>query len=66
MTTPCTIQRCTNPARWTVTIADHPNMAAAQTWDYCAEHVHSQAEVWDDSPTPYSITITGPHKGTNK
>lgn len=59
---PCTIKRCDKPANWTVTVADHPNVSGPQSWEYCAVHVSTQAIVWDDSPTPYSITIKGPHK----
>lgn len=57
----CTIARCVRPATWNVTTDGHPNAPGAQALAYCTGHLF--APTWEDSPTPYSITITGPHKG---
>lgn len=59
----CRIKRCDEPARYNFVIVGHPNGDVACS--YCWEHARSSAGVghWDESPTPYSITITGPFGG---
>ena len=54
----CHIRRCSEPARYNYVTTGHPNgdMAAS----YCHEHTTFTAGHWDESPTPYGITITGP------
>jgi hypothetical protein len=53
----CHIRRCEEPARYNFVTTGHPNGDIAAS--YCHEH-HQHAGHWDDSPVPYSITITGP------
>lgn len=53
----CAIRRCDEAARYNFVTTGHPNGDVAAS--YCNEH-HQHAGHWDDSPTPYRITITGP------
>ena len=54
----CAIRRCDEPARYNFVIAGHPNGDVARS--YCHNCMTFTSGHWDDSPTPYSITITGP------
>lgn len=56
----CRIKRCDEPARYNYVIVGHPNGDVACS--YCHEHYPTHGH-WDESPTPYSITITGPFGG---
>lgn len=55
----CTIRDCGRPALWTVAAPKHPN-APGFTAHYCHEHL--RIPTWEDSPTSYTITVTGPHQ----
>jgi hypothetical protein len=57
----CRINRCDEAARYNLVMSGHPNGDYAAS--YCAEHVKQKAGHWDESPTPYSITVTGPYGG---
>jgi len=54
----CHIRRCEEPARYNFVITGHPNGDVACS--YCHNCMTFTPGHWDDSPTPYSITITGP------
>lgn len=54
----CRIRRCDEAARYNYVVNGHPNGDVAAS--YCAEHIRERGGHWDDSPAPYSITITGP------
>ena len=56
----CTIRRCEEAARYNFVIVGHPNGDVACS--YCTTHARECAGVghWDESPRPYSITVTGP------
>lgn len=56
----CRINRCHEPARYNFVIVGHPNGDVACS--YCWEHAKQSGGIghWDESPTPYTITITGP------
>lgn len=54
----CRIKRCSAPARYNFVTTGHPNGDIAAS--YCHNHVTFTPGHWDESPTPYSITITGP------
>lgn len=54
----CHIRRCEEPARYNYVIEGHPNGDIAAS--YCNGHIRERGGHWDESPTPYSITITGP------
>lgn len=54
----CAIQRCNEPARYNFIITGHPNGDVAKS--YCHNHMTFTPGHWDESPAPYSITITGP------
>ena len=55
---PCTIKNCRKPAPWRLDCTGHPNGGAVY-W-YCQAHVFVPA--WDDAPTPYTMTVSGPHR----
>lgn len=55
----CKITRCDQPARWTVTSTGHPN--GDFSGHYCRDHVGQKVPTWNDSPTPYTVTVSGPH-----
>lgn len=54
----CVRNDCTTPAEWTVTTSGHPTGDVHQS--FCHHHLFTPA--WADAPTPYTITITGPHR----
>lgn len=56
MSIKCKITACDKPARWTIETKGHPNGDIETA--YCREHLFPFA--WDESPTPYTITIRGP------
>ena len=58
ITAGCAIRRCDQPARYNFVIQGHPN--GDVTLSYCHNHTTFAPGHWDDSPIPYSITITGP------
>lgn len=60
MPTTCKNARCNETAIWTVTTTGHPEGAEPLVVNYCADHVFMPT--WHESPTPYTITITGPHR----
>ena len=55
---PCHIKRCRKHATWRLDTSDHPNGGAVY-W-YCQAHMFVPA--WDDAPTPYTMTVSGPHR----
>ena len=55
---PCTVKNCRKPAPWRLDCTDHPNGGAVY-W-YCQQHIFLPA--WDDAPTPYTMTVSGPHR----
>jgi len=54
----CHIRRCEEAARYNYIVVGHPNGDIAAS--YCHNHMTFTPGHWDDSPMPYSITITGP------
>jgi len=54
----CRIRHCTELARYNYVLNGHPNGDIAAS--YCREHIRERGRHWDESPVPYSITITGP------
>lgn len=58
----CRIRRCEEPARYNYVVNGHPNGDIAAS--YCNGHIRARGGHWDESPAPYSITITGPIGGT--
>lgn len=57
----CTIRRCSELARWIVTIAGHPNGPGISQHGYCREHAKGKVgALWEDSPTPYKVSARGP------
>lgn len=57
----CRIKRCDKPARYNFVVAGHPNGDIRAS--YCDFHITVAPGHWDDSPVPYSITVTGPYGG---
>ena len=62
----CQLTICDQPATWTLTIEGHPNTKGKTSAPYCADHIKGQVNPWDESPTPYTVTISGPHKPNQK
>lgn len=58
--TPCTIRNCDKPATWQLTITGHPNSSGPLSNWYC--HKHAVPSLWEESPVPYEIMLSGPHK----
>jgi hypothetical protein len=56
----CRIRHCDYPARYNYVTTGHPNGDTAVS--YCDFHATVTQGHWDESPVPYSITITGPIK----
>jgi hypothetical protein len=54
----CAIRRCDEAARYNFETQGHPNGDVAVA--YCHNHSTMTPGHWDESPTPYSITVTGP------
>lgn len=57
----CRIRHCDADARYNLVMAGHPNVDIAAS--YCAKHIQEKWGHWDESPAPYSITVTGPIGG---
>jgi hypothetical protein len=56
----CRIRRCLKPARWIVTLTEHPNAGTSRD-AYCGPHAESPGcLLWDAAPRPYTVTATGP------
>ena len=55
---PCTIKHCRKHATWRLDCTDHPH-GGHVSW-YCREHLFLPA--WEDAPTPYTMTVSGPHR----
>lgn len=54
----CDIHDCDKPGRWLLRTEGHPN-GDIGAW-YCQQHAHTIPN-WDDSPSVYTITVSGPH-----
>ena len=55
---PCNTKNCGKHAIWRLDCTQHPNGGMVK-W-YCHDHLLLPA--WEDAPSVYTLTVSGPHR----